>query len=125
MRGADEFITYISRWDIGSTGAHVKVAGIPGTGFASVAQTATGKYTVTFSRGLPVGKLVEFTATQAAAVDEEPKVARATVAGYVPETAGAAATMLYESWDIDETAAQIDWPSTSEVTLRAVFLKGL
>ncbi len=125
MRCFDEVITLTSRWNIGSSGAHVKSTGIPGTGFAGVAETAAGKYTITFARGIPVGPLVELRITPFHVADEEPYVARATQAGFTAETAAAAATATYESWAIDETQAQTDWPSTSEVAITAVFLKSL
>ncbi len=123
MRCWDETITLTSRWNIGTTGAHVKVTGVAGTGFASVAQTATGKYTITFARGIPIGPLVELRITPSHVVDEEPYVARQTQASFTAETLAAAATVKYESWAIDETQAQTDWPDTSEVTITAVFQK--
>jgi hypothetical protein len=66
---------------------------------------------------------VELRITPFHVADEEGFVARATQAGFVAETAAAAATHTYESWIIDETAAQTDWPDTAEVAITAVFLK--
>ncbi len=123
MRSADEVITYTSRWNIGATGAHVKSTGIPGTGFSGVARDAAGKYTITFQRGIPVGPLVELRITPFHVADEEGYIGRPTQAGFTAETAAAAATHTYESWVVDETAAQTDWPSTAEVAITAVFLK--
>ncbi len=125
MRCWDETITLVSRWNIGTSGAHVKATGCNGTGFAGVAQTAAGKYTITFQRGIPVGKLLELRITPSHVADEEAYIGRATQAGFTAETAGAAATALYESWVVDETAAQADWPDTAEVTITAVFQKTL
>lgn len=120
---ADEVQTFISVWEIGADGAHTKKAGVLGTGFASVARTAAGKYTVTFSTGMPAGGLVDFKITPWHVADEEPYNAQPTQGTFTAETASAAATVKYESWVIDETAAQTDFPDTAEVTLTATFLK--
>ncbi len=124
MRCGDEIVVLTSKWTIGADGAHSKTSGHPGTGFKQVARSAAGKYTVTFSRGhVPNGPLHELRITGEQAADEEGLVARPTVGGYTPETPAAEATALYESWVIDETAAQTDWPAASKVSITATFLK--
>ncbi len=122
-RSPDELITFISVWEIGASGAHTKLAGVPGTGFAGVAETAAGKYTITFTRDIPIGPLVELVITPWHVADEEAYIARPTQGGYTEATDAAAATATYESWVVDETAAQTDWPTTAEVTIKATFLK--
>lgn len=120
---ADEVQSFTSKWDIGSSGAHTKVSGVPGTGFSGVARTAAGKYTITFSAGMPVGGLLSLKVEHWPAADAEPLVAGPTKSGYTAETAAAAATALYESWVIDETAAQTDFASGDQVVITATFLK--
>lgn len=118
----EEYIVYTSKWDIGASGAHTKVTGIPGTGFTGVARTAAGKYTITFTRSVPVGGLVDLQITHWPAVDAANLNPRPSKAGYTAETASAAATALYETWDND-TTAQTELASGDQVTITAVFLK--
>ncbi len=122
QRSNDEVITYFSKWDIGSTGAHTKAADCPGTGFSGIARTNSGKYTVTFNRGIPVGKLVEFRVTHWPVADAQGFDCGPRKSGFTAETAAAAATMLYEAWDND-TAAQTELTSGDQVSVTAVFLK--
>src|SRR4051812_26869376 len=110
MRCNDEVIVLTSKWDIGATGAHTKATGCNGTGFSGVARTAAGKYTVTFNRGLPVGKLLDFRVTHWPAVDAQMFDCGPRKSGFTAETSAAAATMLYEAWDND-TAAQTELTS--------------
>lgn len=124
MRASDEVISFFSKWDIGATGAHTKATGCNGTGFASVARTATGKYTITFQRGIPVGKLLELRVGHWPVVDAQGFDCGPRKAGFTAETAGAAATMLYEAWDND-TAAQTELTSGDQVSITAVFQKTL
>ncbi len=119
----DEIQTMVSMWDIGASGAHTKTSGVPGTGFASVAETAAGKYTITFARGTPLGRLIDLEIRPWHVADEEAYVARVTTATWTPETQADAATVKYESWIVDDTAAQTDWPDTAQVTIKATFLK--
>ena len=123
MRCWDEILSATSQWTIGASGAHTKTANIPGTMFTGVARTAAGKYTVTFARGVPVGPFLELIVTAAKAADAETTTARWTLGTYTAETAAAAATVKYESWEIDETAAQVDFASGDIVTLTARWLK--
>ncbi len=122
MRSGDEVLTLHSKWDIGASGAHTKVANVPGTGFASVARTAAGKYTITFSRGLPPGVLVECRIVDWPAVDAEPFDCTPKKSGFTAETAAAAATLLYEAWDHD-TTAQTELASGDQVSIVCTFLK--
>lgn len=122
MKGYDEVVELVSKWDIGSTGAHTKVSYVPGTGFASVARTAAGKYTVTFARGLPLGPMVDCVLTHWAAADAANLNLRPTVGGYTAETSAAAATMLYEAWDND-TTAKTELASGDQVSITCRFLK--
>lgn len=123
QRAYDEVIEMVSQWTIGSTGAHTRRTGVPGTGFASVARTAAGKYTVTFAKGAPSGKLIDLQVTIWQAVDEESLIPRPSVSTFTAETASAGATVKYETWVIDETAAQTEIPSGAIVTIRATWLK--
>lgn len=122
MRCEDEVIVLTSKWDIGSSGAHTKVTGCLGTGFSGIARTAAGKYTVTFNRGVPVGPLLELRVTHWPAVDAGPLLAHPKVSTYTSETAAAAATVKYETWDLD-TSAQTELASGDQVTVTAVFQK--
>lgn len=122
MRCEDEVVTLISRWTIGSTGAHAKTAGYPGTGFTGIARTAAGKYTVTFNYGVPVGGLIDLDVRHWAAADAANLNPRPTVSSYTTETASAAATVKYETWDND-TTAQTELTSGDQVTVTARFLK--
>jgi len=121
-RCEDEYLDMVSKWDIGASGAHTKVSGVPGTGFASVAETAAGKYTITFTRGVPLGGLVDLVLTHWPAVDAANLNLRPSKSGYTAETATAAATMKYEAWDND-TTAQTELASGDQVTITARFLK--
>ncbi len=124
QRCADEVVSFISMWDIGASGAHTKTAGVPGTGFASVAETAAGKYTITFANDtLPNGPLVDLRITVHQATDEESWVPRPTVSSYVPQAGVTNPTAKYENWVIDETAAQTELPSGAKVTIEAKFMK--
>jgi len=122
IRCADEIIEFVSLWDIGATGAHTKAANVPGSGFASIARTAAGKYTITFARGLPIGPFLRLDVCHLPAVDTEQLDSGARKSGFIAETAAAAATLKYESWDND-TAAQTDFVSGGQVSIRASFLK--
>ncbi len=122
MRGSDELFVFVSKWDIGSSGAHTKATDCAGTGFSGVAQTAAGKYTVTFTRGMPVGKLLDFRVTHWPAIDAQGFDCGPRKSGFTAETAAAAATMKYEAWDND-TAAQTELTSGDQVSITAVFAK--
>lgn len=121
---ADEVIEYTSLWDIGSTGAHTKVSGVPGTGFSGIARSATGKYTITFSGPgvLPVGKLIDLVVTHWPAADAANLNLRPSKATWTPETSTTAATVKYEAWDND-TTAQTELASGDQVSVTAKFLK--
>lgn len=120
---ADEVIQFVSKWTIGSTGAHTKTTGFPGTGFTGIARTAAGKYTITFAPGAPaLGGLLElrlshWPAEDAASLNLEPRVST-----YTPEVEGTSATVKYEAWDND-TTAQTELTSGDHVTVVAVFQK--
>lgn len=120
---ADEVVTFVSKWDIGSTGAHTKTSGFPGTGFTGVARDSAGNYTITFARGMPVGGLVDLRIQHWSQVTVEPLICAPLENEVVAETAGAAMTAGYEAWVIDETAAATELPSGDQVTITAVFLK--
>jgi hypothetical protein len=122
QRASDEIVTMSSKWDIGASGAHTKVSGVPGTGFASVSRTAAGKYTITFSRGAPVGGLLDVQITHWPAANAEPRVCMPTKATYTAETASAGATVAYEAWKLT-TPAQVELASGDQVTITATFLK--
>lgn len=123
QRAFDEVITLFSRWDVGASGACTKAANCPGTGFASVTAGDAGKFTITFTRGIPVGPLVEARVNVWKVADAESVVARVTEDGFTAETDAAAATLTFEVWDIDETQAQVDPASGDTVTIACTFLK--
>ncbi len=110
-----EVITLHSRWTVGAAGAHTKVFG---PGVASVARTADGKYTMTFN-DVPYGPIVSATMTHWAQVDAEPFNCGPKEGGYT----ASAKTLLFESWVIDDTAAQTEIPSGDEVSYTVVFAK--
>jgi hypothetical protein len=122
MLAYDEVLVFVSKWDIGSSGAHTKATNCNGSGFASVAQTATGKYTITFARGMPVGPLLDLQLTHWAAADAANLNLRPSVGTFTAETAAAAATVKYEAWDND-TTAQTELASGDQVTIVAIFQK--
>lgn len=122
MRCQDEVLTIISSWDIGASGAHTKTANIPGTGFASVARTAAGKYTVTFARGVPIGPFLDLHIEHYPAVDAQPLDAHPKLSTFTAETAAAQATVKYETWDND-TTAQTELANGDKVVITARWLK--
>ncbi len=115
-RVVDRITKYHSMWDIGSTGAHTKTSGIPGTGFVSVARTAAGKYTVTFS-DVDLGGLINLQITHWPAADAGPLLGRPTVSSY----SASAKTVAYETWDLD-ISAQTELTSGDKVSIVATFL---
>ncbi len=123
MRCADEVVTFISKWDVGATGAHTKTTGFPGTGFSGVARDSAGNYTITFQRGMPVGGLASLSFQHWAQAGTEPLALTPLEDEVVAETAGAAGTAGYEAWAIDDTPALTELPSGDKVTITAVFLK--
>jgi hypothetical protein len=72
---------------------------------------------------VPLGKIVDLDVKVWKAADAETVTCRPTRSGYTAETASAAATALFEVWEIDETAAQVAPANGDEITVRAVFLK--
>ncbi len=123
MRAGDEVMTFISKWDVGATGAHTKTTGFPGTGFDSVARDSAGNYTITFSPSMPVGGLVGLNVQHWPQAGVEPMVCVPLEDEVVAETSSASATAGYEAWVIDETGALTEIPSGDKVTITAVFLK--
>ncbi len=116
MRAQDELITFSGRYTVGASGAHTIAAG--GKGIASVARTAAGKYTMTFTE-VPFGPIVHASATHWAQIDAEPLRIDPKEGGY----SSTAKTLLWESWVVDETAAQTEVPSGDEVSYSVTFLK--
>ncbi len=124
QRANNEVYTLISQWDIGATGAHTKTANVPGSGFSSVARTAAGKYTITFTKGqLPTGRLINVKITHWPAANAEPRVCMPTVGTYTSETDSSGATVKYEAWKLT-TPAQVELATGDKVTIEAKFLKG-
>jgi hypothetical protein len=115
QRSNQEVIDTIAVFDIGADGAHTRVHG----GGMSVARTAAGKYTITFTEWGPV--LVDMTITVWRQTDAESLVARPTDGSFSATATSASAK--FEIWEIDESAAQVDPASGDRVTIRAVFLK--
>lgn len=104
----------IAVFDIGASGAHTKAHGAG----MSVARSAAGKYTITFTEWGPV--LIDLKVTHWAQADAAQLAVRPTEGSF--STSAASATAAYESWDLD-TPAQTDFPSGDRVTIRATFLK--
>ncbi len=108
-------IEYVSRWTIGASGAHTKVFG---KGFSGVAETAAGKYTITFTE-VPFGPIVDCTLTHWAQADTEQLVLAPREGTYD----AAAKTLKYEAWAVDDTPAQTEIPSGDEVSICVRWLK--
>lgn len=105
--------------DVGSNGdMTVKY----GKGIVSVADTATGKYTVTFTADAGV-KLLDMAVRFHQAADEESIVARMTVDSFDNTTNPAAPTAKFEVWEIDETAAQVEPASGADCFIECTWLK--
>ena len=123
VRARQEVIEAVSVWNIGSTGAHTKTSGVAGEGFDSVARTAAGSYTITHTRGVPVGPFLGYdvqifrTATSAAAL-----IPKNVLSAYTAETAAAAATGKYETWDA-ATPTKTELSSGDKVVITARWLK--
>ncbi len=120
VRCADEVLTFVSKWDIGSTGAHTKTAGFPGTGFSGVARADTGEYTVTFNKGMPIGPFLDLTINPFYTADTLPLKTTPVMSSFVKETAAAAATVEYEAWN---ASALTELASGTQVVITARFLK--
>lgn len=114
-RAYDEVITLVSRWEIGATGAHTKDFG---KGFSSVARTAAGAYTVTFT-DVPEGPLIGLEVQHWSQATVEPLVTSPVDGSY----SASAKTVKYETWAIDTTPAQTELPSGDKVTIIATFIK--
>ncbi len=115
VKSPEELVTYVSRWTVGATGAHTKVLG---KNFTSVTRTAAGKYTVLFTE-VPFGPIVDCRITHWPQADAEPLVCAPSEGLYT----ASAKTLLWESWVIDETAAQTEVPSGDEISISVTFLK--
>lgn len=114
VRSTTEIYETIGLFDVGASGAMtIKY----GKGFASVVETATGKYTITFT---DVGsKLLNLEVQFHLAADSESVVPRTTVDSFD----ASAKTAKFEVWEIDETAAQVEPASGSDCFIRATWLK--
>lgn len=117
VRCADEIITYVSRWEVGASGAHTKDYG---KGFASVAKdgSTAGRYVITFTE-VPEGPLVDLRITHWSQAGAEAKVCAPVDGSY----SASAKTVKYQSHDIDETAALAEVPSGDKISITAVWLK--
>lgn len=100
-------------FDIGASGAHTKVYGDG----MSVARTAAGKFTITFTEVGPV--LLDLDVRVWRQADAESLVARPTDGGFSFTNK----TATFETWEIDETQAQVDPANGDRTTIKAVFLK--
>ena len=114
VRAATEIWETVVLLDVGASGAMtVKY----GKGISSVAATATGKYTVTFTE---VGsKLLDMQVSFHLAANAESYVARPTVDSF----SASAKTAAFEVWEIDETQAQKEPASGSDCCIRVTWLK--
>lgn len=123
IRSGTETYQLISMWDIGASGAHTKTSGVSGEGFASVARTAAGKYTITFSLGATTpGRLIDLEITHWPAVDAASLDVQPRTATWTAESGSTGASVKYEAWDND-TTAQTELASGDQVTIKATFLK--
>ncbi len=116
IKASNELVTLTGRYTVGANGAHTIAAG--GTGITSVARSAAGKYTMTFTE-VPFGLIVSAVAQHWPQIDAEPLVMAPSEGGYT----ASARTLLFEAWVIDETAAQTEVPSGDEVSYMVTFLK--
>lgn len=114
VRSNKEVEEVIAVFNIGASGAHTKVYG---SGM-SVARTAAGKYTVTFTEWRPV--LIDFTVQHWAQADAGPLLCRPTDGSFT--SSATTASVKYEAWDLD-TSAQTELPDGDRVTITAKFLK--
>ncbi len=119
----DENITLKSTWTIGASGSHTKTTNCKGTGVSGVVQTGTaGQYRLSLARGAPVGPLIDARATHWPAANAAPLIVRPNVTGFTAETPAAAATMLFEAFDL-ETPARTELANGDRVTYTLVFQK--
>jgi hypothetical protein len=114
VRANAETFDVVGVFDIGAAGAHTKVYGAG----MSVARTAAGKYTITFTEWGPV--LLDLDVRHWPQADAAPLVPRPSDGGFTKSATTATAT--YETWDLD-TPAQTELPNGDRVTIRATFLK--
>ncbi len=105
----------ISVFDVGASGAHTKKYG----NGMSVTRTAQGKFRINFTD--VGGYLMELRIFVKGAADAESLVCRETVDSF----SRSAKTVLWECWEIDETAQQVDPPSGTDVVIVARWLKTL
>ncbi len=114
VRAGTEVVKLIAVFDVGSNGdMTIKY----GKGIASVADTATGKYTVTFTDPHPI--LLDMAVRIQSIADEEPLVCK-----YVVDSFDLAAkTATFEVNEIDETEALAEPVSGSDCYIEATFLK--
>jgi hypothetical protein len=117
VRSYDEVAEYHSSWEVGATGAHTKTTGVPGKGFLSVARTAAGKYTVTFTE-VPQGPLVELRVIHWSQTGAAPLLTAPVDGTYNPTTK----TVQYNAW-LSSTLAATEIPSGDRVSIVAVFEK--
>ncbi len=101
-------------FDIGASGAHTLKYG---NGISGVTRSDTGKFVVNFT---DVGsQLLSLDVKVKGAADAEVPIGRETVDTF----SRSAKTVAFEVWDIDETAAQVDPASGTDVVITAKFLK--
>lgn len=117
QRANSQLETVVCKFDVGASGAHTLSIGHG----MSVAETAPGKYTVTFTGGSRKN-LIDFRGQHWAQANAGPLLIRPTDGGFTAATASADATLTIEAWDLD-TSAQTEIPSGDAVTYTAVFLK--
>lgn len=118
VRSYGEVWKTVVQLDVGASGAMtVKY----GKGIVSVAATATGKYTVTFTPDVGA-KLMDMDVKFHMAADSESLVARMTVDSFDNSTP-TAPIAKFEVWEIDETAAQVEPASGSDCFIECTWLK--
>lgn len=111
VRNKGELWTMTCVFDVGASGAHALKYGKG----MSVAKSATGKYTVTFTD--VDGILVDLEVRYHSAADAESLVPRCTVDSF----SRSAKTAAFEVWEIDETAAQVEPASGTDCVIVATF----
>lgn len=118
IRGNKEIEEVLAVFDIGASGAHTKVYG---SGM-SVARTAAGKYTITFTEWRPV--LVDVRVQHWAQADASPLDCRPTDGSFT--YSATSASVDYEAWSQGTTVAnpaQTEIPDGDRVTISVRFLK--
>ena len=123
-RSGSEYQEFVGLYDIGATGAHTLNCG--GAGITSVTRTAAGKYTINVSPAVaPLGPLMHVELIHFPIANAGPKNLRPTqtAADTKPAANGTPGAVLYESWSVGTSPAQVELESGCQVFIRLTYLK--